>query len=452
MLKKNDVVTISISDQTETGDGVGKTDGFPLFVRHAAAGDEAEVVITRLKKNYGFAAIRRLIHASADRVDPPCQVWKRCGGCQFQHISYEAQLRLKTNRVRETLRRIGGFSDIEVQECVPSEAVCEYRNKAQYPVGTDRVGRIVAGFYAARSHEIIPCDECLLTPPEFGQIVKTVLSWMEACGIQPYNEQTGTGSIRHIYLRRSFSTRQTGVCLVTRESTIPHSRELVDALKAFPDISGITFSVNPANTNVILGDNIHVLYGDRCIYDSIGAVRYRVDPLSFLQVNPRQTLHLYNCVKEFAGLTGTETVWDLYCGIGTISLFLADKAKNVIGIEVVGRAVEDARENARLNGIENASFYAGDVASVFPEVYSGFQGSDLIVVDPPRKGCDRELLDMILRAGPDKILYVSCNPATLARDLRILADGGYAVDRVRPFDMFPMTGHVETVCLLTHKD
>ena len=452
MISKNDVFTIEITDQDDRGQGVGKTSGFPLFVRHAVTGDVVNVVVTKVKKTFGFARILEFVKKSPYRAQPECPVYKRCGGCQLQNMNYQAQLEFKTNRVRECLRRIGGFKDIEIEDAVGAENIFRYRNKAQYPVGMNKDGKAVCGFFAERTHEIIECADCLLSPGKFSGITASVLEWMNENGISAYDEASGRGLVRHIFLRKGFSTGQIALCLIINGKKLPFSDKLIEKMSAYKDIVGISFCVNTKRSNVILGDEVINIFGRGYIEDMIGDIKYRISPLSFYQVNPEQTKKLYDKAVEFASLTGKETVIDLYCGIGTISLYAAKAAKKVYGIEVVPQAIEDAKENARLNGIENAEFYAGAAEDVLPELYkNGLKKADVVIVDPPRKGCDERTLSTIADIDPERIVYVSCNPATLARDLKFLKDRGYEPVKVQPADMFPMSVHIETVVLLARR-
>ncbi len=453
MIQKNDVVRILITDQTDTGEGLGKVDGFPLFVKHAVTGDEADVIVTAVRKTYGYGRIKEIIKPSKYRVKPECPVWKRCGGCQLLSMSYEGQLEYKTNKVREAIRRIGGLKDIEVQPAVGSDLVFGYRNKAQYPVGTDKNGEIVSGFYAGRTHEIISNTHCALAPDEFGDILDTVIAWMKKHNVAPYDEIRRSGIVRHVFLRKGFKTGEISLCLIINARELKHKEELIRSLSGFDAIKSISISVNRNNTNVIMGDEAKVIYGKDRIEDILGDVSFMISPMSFYQVNHGQTEKLYSCVKEFADLKGTETIWDLYCGIGTISLFLAKQAGKIIGIEVVERAVEDAKENARRNNITNADYFAGDVKEIFPKLYKEYSNEEnIVIIDPPRKGSDEKTLETIVKLGPEKMIYVSCDPATLARDLKYMNANGYKVEKVRPYDLFPNSIHCESVVKLVRRE
>ena len=452
-MKKNDLLQIKIEAMGNAGEGIGKIDGYPLFVKDALPGDLAEVRVTKVKKTYAFARLERVLEASPERTEPRCPLHRRCGGCQIQALSYEKQLEYKEQKVREDLIRIGGFADPPVFQVLGMDEPYHYRNKAQFPFGRDREGRIVTGFYAGRTHTIVPGTECAIGVPENKQILELILDFMEKHGIAPYDETTGKGLLRHALIRKGFATGELMVCLVINGRSFPHVEELADRLFEIPGMTSFSLNVNQKNTNVILGEEVIPVRGQTYITDRIGGVSYQISPLSFYQVNPVQTEKLYRTALEYAGLTGGETVWELYCGIGTISLFLARGAGQVYGVEVVPQAVEDARRNADLNGITNVVFYLGKAEEVLPEKYEkdGIR-ADVIVVDPPRKGCDSACLETMLRMEPERIVYVSCDPATLARDLKILcADGRYELSKVQPVDMFPHTAGIENVAQLFRK-
>ena len=450
--KKNDLVQLKIEDMSTDGEGIGKTDGFTVFVKDAVIGDEILAKIIKTKKTYGYGRLMEIITPSPKRATPRCSVSRSCGGCQLQALSYEEQLKYKENKVRGNLERIGGFKEIPMEPVIGMEDPWHYRNKAQFPVGKDRDGRIIAGFYAGRTHSIIESRDCPLGHPVNQQIVDIVISHMTKYGIEPYDETTGKGLVRHILIRRGFHTGQIMVCIVVNGKRIPRSDVLTEQLTGISGMTSICLNVNRENTNVILGDKIICLWGKPSIEDRIGELSFRISPLSFYQVNTSQTEKLYDKALEYASLTGNETVWDLYCGIGTISLYLAQKARAVKGVEIIPAAIENARENAELNHIENAEFFAGKAEEVLPEYYERTgERADVIVVDPPRKGCDKKLLGTIIRMNPEKVVYVSCDSATLARDLKILCENGYELKKVCPVDQFCQTVHCEVVCSLTQK-
>lgn len=451
--KKNDVFQVQIEDMSDTGEGIGKTDGFTWFVKDAVIGDVVEARVMKTKKSYGFARLMQVLEPSACRVTPRCPSARQCGGCQLQAMSYEEQLKFKENKVRNNLSRIGGLTEIPMEPIIGMEEPWRYRNKAQFPFGKDKNGRIITGFYAGRTHAIIEQEDCLLGVEENQPILDCIRGFMEEYHIAPYEEEPHKGLVRHVLIRKGFTTGELMVCLVLNGDVekLKAPEVLVERLvKLFPShMASISCSINREKTNVIMGKEIVNLYGPGYITDYIGNVCYRISPLSFYQVNPVQTQKLYGTALEYAGLTGEETVWDLYCGIGTISLFLAQKAKKVYGVEIIPQAIDDARANAKLNHFENVEFFVGKAEEVLPEQYEKNQVyADTIVVDPPRKGCDSVCLDTIVKMAPEKVVYVSCDSATLARDVKYLGERGYEVKRVKTVDMFPWSGHVETVCLL----
>ena len=448
--KKNDVVTVTIEDMGKDGEGIGKVEGFTLFIKDAVIGDVVEAKLMKVKKNYGYARLMNLVTPSPYRVEPKCPVYRQCGGCQIQALDYQEQLKFKERKVRDNLERIGGFKEIPMEPIMGMEEPYHYRNKAQFPIGTDKNGEIITGFYAGRTHDIIPNTRCYLGVDVNEEILNIVLNFMKTYHISAYDETNGKGLVRHVLIRTGFTSKEIMVCVVMNGKKLPHSEKLVQELVKIEGMTSITLNVNTKKTNVILGEEIILLWGETYIKDNIGDIVYQISPLSFYQVNPVQTRKLYETALEYADLKGAETVWDLYCGIGTISLFLAQKAKQVYGVEIVPQAIEDAKRNAKLNGIENAEFYVGKAEEVLPELYDK-EGiyADVIVVDPPRKGCDEKCLETIVKMAPKRVVYVSCDSATLARDLKYLCERGYEVRRVRACDMFPMTGHVETVVLMS---
>lgn len=450
--KKNDEIVVKIDNLGNNGEGIGHVDGYALFVKEALPGETVRVRLMKLKKNYGFARLLEILEPSPQRTEPPCPSARACGGCTLQHLSYEGQLHFKEKKVKDCLTRIGGV-DLSKVEWLPVLGMSEpwnYRNKAQFPVRQDKNGNPVTGFFAGRSHTLIPVQECAIQHPVINRVVNLVLNFMRKYHIPAYDEERHKGLVRHIYVRRGYHTGQIMVCLVINGSTLPHSDELIRTLHSIEGMTSISLNVNTKKTNAILGDQMIPLWGTTDIEDSIGDIRFRISPKSFYQVNPAQTEKLYRTALKFADLQGNEKVWDLYCGIGTISLFLAQKAGRVFGVEIVPEAVENASENAKLNGIENVSFCCGAAEDVVPDVVSDGKENavDVVVVDPPRKGCDGVLLDTIVKMNPKRVVYVSCDPATLARDVKILGESGYEVRKVRVCDMFPMGGHVETVILL----
>lgn len=523
-MKKNDIFELEITDMGTDGEGIGHYDGMTFFVKDALIGDVITARATKLKKNYGYARVEEIKTPSTFRVEPECELHKRCGGCQIQALSYEKQLEFKNNKVRNNLMRIGGFSkeelDSKMQPPVGADSPYRYRNKAQFPVGYDRDGNIVTGFYASRSHNIIPVEDCRLGVPQNKEILDIIKEWMNEYGITPYDENTHKGLVRHVLIRYGFTSKQIMVCLVINADELePEHRaaditgaeyrkfadkrnrdkasdnkecgskasdsrrsiadSLCEKLSGIDGMTSISYNINKENTNVILGKKTVCIWGRPYIEDTIHllsypdftpqgtGITYQISPQSFYQVNSKQTEKLYSTALAFAGLTGNENVWDLYCGIGTISLFLSQKAKQVYGVEIVPQAIEDAKNNAKLNGITNAQFFVGKAEEVLPQFYENAKKNekitddtastgctdmlrpDVIVVDPPRKGCDEKCLDTMLAMSPERIVYVSCDSATLARDLKILCEEKYELIKWQAFDQFSHTTHVETCVLLS---
>ena len=450
-LSKSKTYKIEITGLTHEGQGVGKIDGFVVFVDNALLGEIVDVNIIKQTKSYAVGTIAKLVKPSEKRVEPFCPVYDKCGGCSIQHMSYEEQLEFKTDTVRQSLKRIGGLENVQVHDAIGMDSPFHYRNKVQYPVGTLGTD-IKIGFYEKASHNIIDSDVCDIQPQESNAIRDIVRDFFKAKGISIYNENTGKGFLRHVMVRKGFRTNEIMVVLVVNGKKMPKSDELVKLLcDKYENIKSIVVNVNTKNTNIILGDKNTCIYGQGYISDYIGKYKFNISPLSFFQVNPTQTEVLYGKALEYAGLTGNETVFDLYCGIGTISLFLSEKAKKVIGVEVVPDAIEDAKRNAELNDISNAEFLVGEAEKVIPQLYDQGIRADVVVVDPPRKGCEEVLLRTLVDMQPQRIVYVSCNPSTLARDLKFLCENGFEVKEVQPVDMFPWTGHVENVTLLLRK-
>ena len=475
---KNDIVTVKIEDIGTEGEGIGKLEGFTLFVKDAVMGDVVEARLVKVKKNYAYARLEKVLTSSPLRVKPVCPYHKQCGGCQIQAMSYEAQLQFKENKVKNNLVRIGGFDQLFIESVmepvVGMEQLWHYRNKAQFPVGTDKDGRIITGFYAGRTHSIIANTDCALGVEENEPILQKVLAYMQNEKVSAYDETTGQGLVRHILIRKGFTSGEIMVCLVINGKSLPKEDRLVSTLREIPGMTSIWLNYNTKNTNVIMGTEGRVLWGQNTITDVIHrrsieeinsgkdclrydskenapqGITFAISPLSFYQVNPIQTEKLYSLALEYAGLTGEETVWDLYCGIGTISLFMAQCAKEVHGVEIVPQAIEDARKNAERNHIENAAFYVGKAEEVLPRLYEEEHiFADVICVDPPRKGCDEACLNTIIKMAPKRIVYVSCDSATLARDLKYLCENGYEIKKVRAVDQFGQTVHTETVVLLS---
>lgn len=470
-MQKNDTVTVMIEDMGANGEGIGKIDGYTLFVKDAVIGDVVEAKIMKAKKNYGYGKLMSILTPSEYREEAPaCKMARKCGGCQIQELRYEKQLEFKAKKVRGNLIRIGGAPEelldrimepiVGMESKGVEDAPFHYRNKAQFPVGMDREGNIIAGFYAGRTHSIISNTNCALGAEINEEILRTVLAFMKEYHILPYDEEKHEGLVRHILIRYGFTTKEIMVCLVINGNKIPYGEVLAGRLEKIDGMTSITCSVNKNKTNVIMGNEIRLLWGQEYITDYIGDVKYQISPLSFYQVNPVQTEKLYQLALDYSGLgegnSGQAVVWDLYCGIGTISLFLAKNAKQVYGVEIVPQAVSDAKKNAEINEIHNAEFYVGKAEEVLPQYYEKYAKehpgetarADVIVVDPPRKGCDESLLQTMVDMQPERIVYVSCDSATLARDVKFLRGRGYELEKIRAVDMFPHTVHVEVVCCL----
>lgn len=468
IFKKNDIIETKIADISHDGEGIGKVDGYPFFIKDTVIGDRILARVTKVKKNYGYARVEKILNPSAWRIEPPCKLYRQCGGCQIQAMDYQKQLAFKEKKVQDQLIRIGGFPEKLVEEAkepvVGMEYPFRYRNKAQYPVGQNRDGEPVTGFYAGRTHSIIENTECYLGAEENQVILQAVLTYMKENHVPAYDEESHKGLIRHVLIRKGFTSGELMVCLVINSrKQLPFQDRLIRLLQEIPGMTSISLSHNLEKTNVIMGGEVTTIFGDDRIQDTIHVrdvlhdfaltdqgITFSISPLSFYQVNPVQTEKLYSLALSYAALTGKETVWDLYCGIGTISLFLSGRAKQVYGVEIIPQAIEDARKNAERNHITNAEFFVGKAEEVLPEKY-GQEGifADVIVVDPPRKGCDGACLDTMLKMKPERIVYVSCDSATLSRDLKILCEGGYELKKWRAVDQFPMTVHVETVVLLS---
>ena len=448
-MKKNETAIMKIVDYSTDGFGIAKApDGMTVFVPGGAVGDECEVLIVKALKKFCFGKIINIKTSSVDRTEPDCSVFSRCGGCAFRHIDYEAELKFKQKRVADAVSRIGGI-DTPVNEVLSNKITTRYRNKGQYPVSLDKNGNCVAGFYSLHSHRVIPCDDCILQPKEFSIIVEKCIDFFNKKKFKPYNEETGKGLIRHIYLRKSDSENQIVVCLVINDDTLPFSDELVQILSSIDCVSGIILNVNKEKTNVILGKKIKVLYGDEFIIDTLLGVDFKISPLAFFQVNKQMTEVLYKTAASFANVKD-KTVLDLFCGAGTIGLTMANEAKQVIGVEIVPQAIENAKENAKINGIKNTKFICDTAANSAKELAKNGIKADVVVVDPPRKGLTNDLIDTICNEfSPERVVYVSCDPATLARDLKVFGEFKYKTKIVQPVDMFPRTAHVETVVLLS---
>ena len=451
MLQKNQLIDLTVTAMSAEGSGIGRApDGMAVFVPFTAVGDTLRVRIVKVQKTMAFGIVDEIVTPSAHRIAADCPVFGKCGGCVYGHITYEEELRLKRQRVADAVERIGGLS-LEAEPIIGCDSPWRYRNKAQYPVTQGENG-VKIGFYAARSHRVVENRDCLLQPPCFETVIRTVEEWMNEYRIEPYDESTHRGLIRHVYLRIGQVSGEVMVCLVATSGKVPHTDTLVDRLKtAVPAVRSVCVNVNRRDTNVVLGDTTFALYGEPYVTDTLCGMQFRLSPQSFYQVNHDGAERLYRKAREEAALCGRETVLDLYCGTGTIGLSMADAAGTIIGVEVVEAAVRDAEENARQNGVTNARFIAADAGEAAAQLEREGVRPDVVVIDPPRKGCSPDVIDTIVRMAPDRVVYVSCDPATLARDLKLFAERGYITERVTPVDMFPRTAHVESVARLSKK-
>ncbi|PAV27998.1 23S rRNA (uracil(1939)-C(5))-methyltransferase RlmD [Virgibacillus profundi] len=452
-VKKNETITLTFEDLTHEGNGVGKIEGYPLFVPYALPGEEATVKVVKVNKKFGFGKLLEVKNSSDERVEPPCNVYYQCGGCQLQHMSYQLQLEMKQNQVKNVMRKIAHLDHVPAHPTIGMEDPWRYRNKVQIPVG-ERDGELITGFYRMRSHDIIDdMETCVIQDELNDRSVHAVRRIANRLGIKAYDEKSDRGVLRHIMVRTGRETNETMIVLVTRTEKLPHTEEFIRELtETFPHVKSIVHNINNQRTNVILGRKTKVIWGEEYIYDTIGNIRFAISAKSFYQVNPPQTKKLYDKALEYASIESDDIVVDAYCGIGTISLFLAQKAKKVYGVEVVPEAISDAKMNAKLNDITNAEFVVGEAEKVMPWWSAQGLKPDVIVVDPPRKGCEVDFLQAMIEMEPKRIVYVSCNPSTLARDLRVLEDGGYQALEVQPVDMFPQTNHIESVTRLVRKE
>lgn len=455
MVEKNKEYIFDIISQGYEGEGIAKIDNkYPIFIEGALKGEKVKVRIVKVNKNFAYGKLMEVLEASEERVNPPCAIYKRCGGCKLQHASYKAQLDFKWDRVKDCVSKIGKLDPSIVKYPLGMEEPWRYRNKVQLPIGLIN-GEVKIGFFAPRSHDIIDMESCLIQDEIGDKVVKLTREWIEKFNIRPYNvdgEYDEKGIVRHIMIRRGFTTNEVMVVLVTNGENIPHKEEFVDLMvKNIPGIKSVIQNINSKKTNVILGLESKTLWGEDTISDYIGDFRFNISPLSFFQVNPTQTEVLYGKALEYANLTGNEEVFDAYCGTGTITLFLSQKAKKVYGVEIIPQAIDNAWINAKENKVENVEFFVGESEVVIPDLINKGVKADVVVVDPPRKGCDKKLLDAITNIDAKKIVYVSCDPSTLGRDLAILEENGYKTLEVQPVDMFPNTSHVETVALLRRK-
>ncbi|EGT3612501.1 23S rRNA (uracil(1939)-C(5))-methyltransferase RlmD [Clostridium perfringens] len=455
MVEKNKEYIFDIISQGYEGEGIAKIDNkYPIFIEGALKGEKVKVRIVKVNKNFAYGKLMEVLEASEERVNPPCAIYKRCGGCKLQHASYKAQLDFKWDRVKDCVSKIGKLDPSIVKYPLGMENPWRYRNKVQLPIGLIN-GEVKIGFFAPRSHDIIDMESCLIQDEIGDKVVKLTREWIEKFNIRPYNvdgEYDEKGIVRHIMIRRGFTTNEVMIVLVTNGENLPHKEEFVDLMvKNIPGIKSVIQNINSKKTNVILGLESKTLWGEDTISDYIGDFRFNISPLSFFQVNPTQTEVLYGKALEYANLTGNEEVFDAYCGTGTITLFLSQKAKKVYGVEIIPQAIDNAWINAKENKVENVEFFVGESEVVIPDLINKGVKADVVVVDPPRKGCDKKLLDAITNIDAKKIVYVSCDPSTLGRDLQVLEENGYKTLEVQPVDMFPNTSHVENVAKLIKK-
>lgn len=449
-LKKNDFIDLEITGYTTQGSGVGRYNDIAVFVPLAAKGDRLRVKILKTAKTYAFGRMDKIIKASEDRIALDCAQFAQCGGCVYRHIAYAAELQAKQQMVQDALERIGGFRGIAVQPIVGAKGPDRYRNKAQLPIGRGPDGTIRMGFFANHSHRIIPCEECLLQPEEFTAAMEAFRQWAQQSGDSVYEEETGKGRLRHLYLRKANATGEVMACVVVNGNGVHYEPELVNILKEkVPGLKSVIINVNREKTNVVLGKKCRTVWGSDTITDTLCGLNFHISPMSFYQVNRDQAERLYTIAGEYAGLTGKETLLDLYCGTGTIGLSMAKNAAKVIGVEIVEQAVEDAKKNARENRIDNAEFLCADAAEAASMLKNRGERPDVVIIDPPRKGCDASLIETIAGMAPQRVVYVSCDPATLARDLKLFFQKGYEPQQVTPVDMFPRTNHVECVTLMS---
>ncbi|ELP5178555.1 23S rRNA (uracil(1939)-C(5))-methyltransferase RlmD [Clostridium perfringens] len=455
MVEKNKEYIFDIISQGYEGEGIAKVDNkYPIFIEGALKGEKVKVRIVKVNKNFAYGKLMEVLEASEERVNPPCAIYKRCGGCKLQHASYKAQLDFKWDRVKDCVSKIGKLDPSIVKYPLGMEEPWRYRNKVQLPIGLIS-GEVKIGFFAPRSHDIIDMESCLIQDEIGDKVVKLTREWIEKFNIRPYNvdgEYDEKGIVRHIMIRRGFTTNEVMIVLVTNGEKLPHKEEFVDLMvKNIPGIKSVIQNINSKKTNVILGLESKTLWGEDTISDYIGDFRFNISPLSFFQVNPTQTEVLYGKALEYANLTGNEEVFDAYCGTGTITLFLSQKAKKVYGVEIIPQAIDNAWINAKENKVDNVEFFVGESEVVIPDLINKGVKADVVVVDPPRKGCDKKLLDAITNIDAKKIVYVSCDPSTLGRDLKVLEENGYKTLEVQPVDMFPNTAHIENVALLIKK-
>ncbi len=448
-VEKNKEYVINIDTITNEGNGVGRIEGFTVFVPQTAPGDEVRVLIVKVNTRFAYGKVLEILKPSASRIEPKCPVADKCGGCTLMHIDYKEQLKIKENIINDAMKRIGGFDEYEYEETIGMENPYEYRNKLIFPVDVDKQGKCICGFYASRSHRVVEVKRCFLGNRVHERIIKAVLDYIDKYKVSVYNEKEHKGLFRRIFIRQGFKSGETMVVLSVNGNKLPKIEELADSIvNAEKSVKSIILNVNTKQTNLVLGDKNIIVYGQERINDTLCEAQYSISAHSFFQVNPVQTEKLYKKAVELAEIKKDDVVMDIYCGIGTISLLCAKYAKEVIGVEIVQQAIQDAKENALINNIKNARFFAESAENIVPELVNEGARPNVVILDPPRKGSDEKTLSAIVKAGPDRVVYVSCNPATLARDARFLCDRGYKLIKVVGVDQFPHTTHVECCVLM----
>lgn len=449
-LRKNDIINLTITSTSAEGSGVGKTqDGMAVFVPLSAVGDELEVRILKAKKTYAFGKIERIVTPSSERIESDCTVFSKCGGCVWRHISYDEECRIKHQKVVDAVTRIGGIKDAVFAPIIKNDNIGRYRNKAQFPIGTDKYGKVQIGFYAFHSHRIIDCDDCLLQPEIFSEVISVTRSFIEKSGNDIYDEKTGRGRLRHLYIRMGEVTKELMVCYVVNGNGLKQEDRLIKMLREkLPTLTSVIINTNRHDTNVILGEKNRTAFGRDYITDELCGLKFKISPFSFWQVNRSQAEKLYNKAKEYANLKSDEILLDLYCGTGTIGLTMAKECKTLVGVEIISDAINDAKENAEINSINNARFICGDASAAAEQLKNEGLKPDAVILDPPRKGCGEDLVKTIFEMSPSRVVYVSCDPATLARDLKYFEEYNYSVKEIISCDMFSRTAHVESVCLI----
>jgi len=450
-MKKNDIVTIQITGMTHDGMGVGRYDNMAIFVAGVYVGETAEVLILKVNRTYAFGKLQSLIMPSPARIEADCPIAQKCGGCTWRDIEYSEELKYKHDFVADCLKKFA-HKEIGLPDAIGSPNIDCYRNKAQYPIRADKDGKATFGYFAKNSHRLIPCERCMLVPEVYDQIAAFTVFFMNSKGILPYDEASCRGIVRHLCIRSAFSTGDIMVTLVINKNNMPHAEEYVAALtKAFPQVVSVFLNINTKNTNVIMGQKCIKLYGNDTITDTICGVKIAISPLSFYQINRDSVENLYSLVREFAAPQKDDILFDLYCGTGAIGLTMADSVKHLYGIEIIPDAVENAKHNAKINGFDNTTFMCGDCKDAVSYFTENKIRPNIVILDPPRKGCDETVIDTVCTLSPDRVVMVSCNPATMARDVAVFEQKGYLLGDIKAVDLFPRTPHIETVMILQRK-